>query len=210
MRGLNSEKSSNCRRIITHENLVFSHWCMSGLKFTLFLLHFFLVNFSYLSPDKYADYLLTCVWFTSLYKSLLNDKLSLLLERPTCTCACVWLFANAITYPFILLFFLKCRLKGRKKKYLCNTAPITGLVFYHPCNWSKISCQTDFSVHTFVSVFIFLIRSKLGCQRFTRVPCAHSWSISRFTASVCWHLRSCVLQLLLQCHIFFDAHSNRL
>lgn len=122
MRGLNSEKSSNCRRIITHENLVFSHWCMSGLKFTLFLLHFFLVNFSYLSPDKYADYLLTCVWFTSLYKSLLNDKLSLLLERPTCTCACVWLFANAITYPFILLFFLKCRLKGRKKKYLCNTA----------------------------------------------------------------------------------------
>lgn len=208
MRGLNSEKSSNCRRIITHENLVFSHWCMSGLKFTLFLLHFFLVNFSYLSPDKYADYLLTCVWFTSLYKSLLNDKLSLLLERPVLVCGYLQMLLH--TRLFYYFFSSVDWKEGRRNIFATQLAPITGLVFYHPCNWSKISCQTDFSVHTFVSVFIFLIRSKLGCQRFTHVPCVHSWSISRFTASVCWHLRLCVLQLLLQCHIFLDAHSNRL
>lgn len=67
MRGLNAAKSSNCERNAAL-GILFSLIAVCHLSNSLFffLLHFVLLNFSYLSRDKWGDYLLTCIRFYRL------------------------------------------------------------------------------------------------------------------------------------------------
>lgn len=114
MRGLNAAKSSNCeKKKCSPGNFVFPYCCMSPLKFTLFFFYYILCFWIFHTSAEISGVItyLHAFDFTGLYKSPLSEKLSFLLQRPTCTWVCV--YSSCLQLNFLSVYFLECRLTGK-------------------------------------------------------------------------------------------------